>query len=157
MIALLFLVMVPSLSFADMPPVYQEFETPYGDFSAWGHFGQGFVWNDRYSFFGSEDDAFGYREVSLGGQYRFLDRYSVNVQGEYRTAGESDTVGLRLGQAFLDGSFIPGESTIVGANLGASKSPLGYTTAHVTEWIRDHQYSFPKAFTLKVSGCATSF
>jgi hypothetical protein len=84
LLGLLFLVNVR----ADMPPVYQEFESPYGDFSAWGSFGQGFVWNDSYSFFGSEEDAFGYREITLGGQYKFLDRYSINVQGEYRDAGK---------------------------------------------------------------------
>jgi hypothetical protein len=98
-----------------MPPVYLKTETSYGEFSAWGSFGQGFVWNDSYSFFGSEDDAFGYREVSLGGQYKFLDRYSVNVQGEYRDAGES---------AFLDGSFSPRKDTILGANLGRIEIPF---------------------------------
>jgi hypothetical protein len=27
--------------------VYQRFDTSYGDFSVWGSFGQGFVWNDE--------------------------------------------------------------------------------------------------------------
>ena len=110
---------------AELPPVHTDFKTPYGDVSVWGSFGQGYVWNDRYSFFGSEDDPFGYREISLGGQYRFWDNYSVTIQGEYRDAGESDNLGLRLGQAFLEGNFRTGEDTILGANLGRVEVPFG--------------------------------
>jgi hypothetical protein len=113
-----------SPSSAEMPPVFQRFDTPYGDFSAWGSLGQGFVWNDSYSFYGSEDDSFGYREGSLGGQYKFLDRYSVNVQGEYRDAGESDNLGFRLSQAFVDGGFSPGEGSLLGTNLGRIEIPF---------------------------------
>jgi hypothetical protein len=60
----------------------------------------------------------------LGGQYKLLDRYSVNVQGEYRDAGESDNLGFRLSQAFADGSFSPGEGTLLGANLGRIDIPF---------------------------------
>jgi hypothetical protein len=119
------LIVVSTSSFADMPPVYQEFESPYGDFSVWGNASQGYVWNDRYSFFGSEDEPFNYREISLGGQYRFLNRYSMNVQGEYRDAGESDNLGLRLSQAFVDGYMPVGKDTFLGANLGRIEIPFG--------------------------------
>lgn len=107
-------------SFAELPPVHQDF----GDLSVWGSASQAFIWTDRHSFFGSEDDPLGYREITLGAQYRFLDRFSLNLQGEYRDAGESDNLGLRLGQAFVDGNFAAGEDTILGANLGRIEIPF---------------------------------
>jgi hypothetical protein len=110
--------MAASSSSAEMPPISQEFATPYGDIAVWGSLGQGFVWNDQHSFFGSDDDPFSYREITLGGKYRFWDRYSVNVQGEYRDAGESDNLGLRLAQAYVDGYTDIGKETIVGVNAG---------------------------------------
>jgi hypothetical protein len=66
----------------------------------------------------------GYIQTRELAEYRFLDRYSVNVQGEYRDAGESDNLGLRLGQAFLDGNFLLREDMILGANLGRIEVPF---------------------------------
>jgi len=118
--------MALSATAAERPPVYETFKTPYGNVYGWGSAAQGFVFTDRYSFFGSEDDAFNYREISLGGQYEFLDRYSVTLQGEYRDAGESDNLGLRLSQAFVDGYMSPRPDTILGVNLGRVEIPLGF-------------------------------
>lgn len=121
---------VPFLFFAgaapaDMPPVSESF----GDLSLWGLYTQGYVWADRYSFFGSGAGGFGYREGSLGAQYRLLPEFSVNAQGEYRDAGQSDNLGFRLGQAYMDARHSFGEDTVVGVNLGRIELPFGLYNA----------------------------
>jgi hypothetical protein len=109
--------------------VYETYKTPYGDISAWGSATQGFFWTDKHSFFGSKDDPFNYREISLGGQYRPFACCSLNVQGEYRDAGQSDNLGLRLSQAFADAAFHVGEDTLLGANLGRIEVPFALYNA----------------------------
>lgn len=114
---------------AELPPEYETFRTPYGDILAWGIATQGYFWTDRYSFFGSGKDGFDYREASVGGQYRFLNDYSINVQGEYRDAGESDNLGFRMGQAYLDARHVFGKHKIVGVNLGRIEIPFALYNA----------------------------
>jgi hypothetical protein len=126
---LLFL-LLPALSAAELPPVYETWDTPYGDFNAWGSASQGYIFTDGgFSVFGSKDDPFNYREITLGGRYKPLDCCSVTFQGEYRDAGESDNLGVRLGQAFADGHWTLGKDTILGANFGRIEVPFALYNA----------------------------
>jgi hypothetical protein len=120
---------LPALAVAELPPVHTDFETAYGDIAFWGIASQAYVFTDRHSFFGSRDDPFGYREIALGGQYKPFACCSLTVQGEYRDAGESDNLGVRLGQAFADGHWSATEDTILGANLGRIEVPFALYNA----------------------------
>lgn len=98
----------------------------YGDFSMWGIASQGYVYTTNdYSFFGSQDDPFNYREISMGGAYRMTDNIYMQAQGEYRDAGASDNEGLRMSQAFMDG-VLPLSSGVVGAQMGRVEIPFGF-------------------------------
>lgn len=105
---------------------HPSIETDYGDFSMWGLASQGYVYSSRHSFFGSEEDPFNYREISLGGQYRMLDNLSMTMQGEYRDAGESDNLGLRMSQAYMDGYLEVTKDSIIGVNMGRIEIPFGF-------------------------------
>ena len=98
----------------------------YGDAYLWGSASQAYIYSPQASFFGSDDDPWGYREVTLGGRYDLRDNVHMVMQGEYRTAGESDTVGMRMSQAYMDAWMPIGKSSIVGARAGRIEPPFSF-------------------------------